>query len=475
MLSWPPSSSWETNVGRIARKWRKNWNQRKGAPTEVRALWKTLLANLDINLAEISDYRGLCVAMLELCAIADETSFSLGIPPTTSNELDNYFIHAAQLLINEEHGATLCEQVHPSKTRVLPKMHTPQSGLTFRSFSLHLALYPSGEMRPEWVTIPSSPNKHKLTLLLVPWPYVINKSGFRKVAGEIKMPSEFGFFEYTPDSYGNDVRGKLASLLERARKKVGHIDGVVLPELSIGQSEYVQVRQTVLSQSAFLIAGVYPTGLTGGRGGNCVHFDLPLPNRYHNVQLRQAKHHRWRLDRGQINRYGLKNLSGKEEFFWEHIEIENRRLYFVTLRPWLTVTVLICEDLARPDPVGDLVRAVGPNLVVSLLLDGPQLPFRWSARYAAALSDDPGCSVLTLTSLGMADLGCPRGRKDPGDRLVALWRDGGGGETQTIRLPDKREGIIVEINVKEKREYTADGRNDYGATGYPLLKRYSFV
>jgi hypothetical protein len=30
---------------------------------------------------------------------------------------------------------------------------------------------------------------------------------------------------------------------------------------------------------------------------------------------------------------------------------------------------LICEDLARPDPVAEIVRTVGPNLVIALLME----------------------------------------------------------------------------------------------------------
>ncbi len=55
----------------------------------------------------------------------------------------------------------------------------------------------------------------------------------------------------------------------------------------------------------------------------------------------------------------------------------------------------------NPSPGATILRAVGPNLVVCLLLDGPQSKERWSTRAAAALADDPGSSVLTLTSLGM--------------------------------------------------------------------------
>ena len=433
-----------------------------------------------LELTDVSDNRRLCLLLLELCAISDEASYSLGIPPSTDHEYDNFYKHAADLLNNEKYGSTLCDCIHPSKARVLPKMHTPQSGLTFRSFSLHLALYMSNEMRPQWATVASNPEKHKLTLLLIPWPYKIDARQFRRVKGEIQMPPGFGFFEYSP-SDGSEIALRTAAILDRARKRVGRIDGVVFPELALSQIQYQQVKRIVLSNSVFLVAGVASAMSHAGVKANRVHVDLPLPfnppipHEYHHVPLRQAKHHRWRLDAEQVSRYGLEERLRSAKFLWEHIEIEDRCLYFVTLRPWLTISVLICEDLARPDPVGDLVRAVGPNLVISLLLDGPQLSFRWPARYAAALADDPGCSVLALTSVGMADLSCPRGKKDRGSRLVAFWRDGGSSEGEAIRLPKKNEAIILNVNVEERTEYTADGRNDFGATGYPILKDYSFV
>jgi hypothetical protein len=34
--------------------------------------------------------------------------------------------------------------------------------------------------------------------------------------------------------------------------------------------------------------------------------------------------------------------------------------------PHNTWSVLICEDLARQDPAADLIRAVGPNLLIAL-------------------------------------------------------------------------------------------------------------
>ena len=43
------------------------------------------------------------------------------------------------------------------------------------------------------------------------------------------------------------------------------------------------------------------------------------------------------------------------------------------------------------------MHAIGPNLVFTLLMNGPQLKTRWPARYAKILADDPGSSVLSIT------------------------------------------------------------------------------
>lgn len=86
--------------------------------------------------------------------------------------------------------------------------------------------------------------------------------------------------------------------------------------------------------------------------------------------------------------------------------------------------------MARQDPAADLIRAVGPNLLIALLMDGPQLKDRWAARYASVLAEDPGSSVLTLTRLGMARRSRPflrtTGRRAEPSQVIALWRDAGG-------------------------------------------------
>ena len=136
----------------------------------------------------------------------------------------------------------------------------------------------------------------------------------------------------------------------------------------------------------------------------------------------ESKHHRWRLEERQILQYDLGERLDPMMQWWEHIQIGPRELHFVTLADWLVLSFLICEDLARLDPVNQLLHSVGPSLIIALLMDGPQLSSRWGARYATVLADDPGSSVLTLTSIGM----CERqpGSRPATFRVVALWKDG---------------------------------------------------
>jgi hypothetical protein len=121
----------------------------------------------------------------------------------------------------------------------------------------------------------------------------------------------------------------------------------------------------------------------------------------------QRKHHPWKLDEGQVIQYGLGGVLSPYREWWEYIDCTDRCLNFISMSEDLVMCALVCEDLARPDPVANIVRSVGPNLVIALLMDGPQTKERWAARYATVLADDPGCSVLSLTSFGMARLSRP--------------------------------------------------------------------
>ncbi|WGM45844.1 hypothetical protein KOAAANKH_00708 [Brevundimonas sp. NIBR10] len=138
----------------------------------------------------------------------------------------------------------------------------------------------------------------------------------------------------------------------------------------------------------------------------------------------------------------------------------SRSLDMFVLRGVSTVTTLICEDLARNDPCQELVRGIGPNLVVALLMDGPQLKDRWPARYATVLAEDPGSSVLTFTSLGLIERANDT-RRFPPARQVGLWRDDGG-KTVELTLPQNAQALCLTLQPSHFQERTLDGRTDDG-------------
>ena len=100
---------------------------------------------------------------------------------------------------------------------------------------------------------------------------------------------------------------------------------------------------------------------------------------------------------------------------------------------------------------------MGPNLVFALLMDGPQLPERWSGRYATVLADDPGSSVLTVTSLGMAlKSECRDGVSKP-LRNIALWRDAIQGNRK-IELKENQGAVLLHTTFERRMQNTADRR-----------------
>jgi predicted amidohydrolase len=468
---WPPMKKWEARIDLIGLAWRDNWNRGKPAPRDVLSLWKTVLRHKDTRLDSVCDKAELCVALIQLCATSDAASFGIGLPTPPGKGYDRFFEHAGLLLIEGmsqlegKAGSTLCESVHTTRVRVLPKMHTPQTGLTVRSFSHHLALCRTDEMQADWFNMPGNYQPDRLTVLLVPWPYAMGTGQFVRSREKIGSSGKFGFFEFYPRGGRNEAAATLERLFQKAEKQGLAINGVIFPELALTFEQYRAVSDVALARRSFLIAGVAMPPGEGVLARNKVYFAIPIPGREAFVSVSQAKHHRWRLDGWQIKRYGLQNILSPRKWWWEHIAVEERRLAIIATTSWLTISALVCEDLARSEPAGEMLRAVGPNLVVCLLLDGPQLPDRWSARYAMALADDPGSSVLTLTSLGMAQLG-----KNP-SRAVALWKDGQSGGVQEISLPSNREAAVLEIDLEKVEEFTADERSDGGAAGIPRLRK----
>ncbi len=480
--NWPPAGAatgpapeaWASWIAERGKEWGKIW---PAIPPFIADRWNIVSSSWSNPVEQIAANVPLAQALLELCALADEASEGFWLPgspgtpgtPKTTGDL-KFYVRAESLRKHSGMAATLCEEVHPSRLCVLPKCRTPQNGLTSRSLSHHLALCSADEIKPQWVMGPyGNAEELSLNLLLVPWPELVTPRQFdvtQPTPTEMRnMPQNFGFFGYqNNDSSPQNVVRMVEDLYEAACNKMGRVDGIVLPEAALNAEQHKLLSDAVLRRGVFLVSGVGEAAAHASvHSQNFLYVDLPTIK-----PLIQHKHHRWMLDQPQISQYGLGSRLYPEKFWWEHISLSDRKLNFIAVLPWLVMSVLICEDLARPDPVGDLVRAVGPNLVIALLMDGPQLKERWGARYATTLADDPGSSVLTVTSGGMCSLSRPPAGVQP-RRVVALWKDAKSPAPVEIEMPTGSQGVIISLSVRRLEEWTADGRGDKRNAGYPML------
>jgi hypothetical protein len=350
------------------------------------------------------------------------------------------------------------------------------------------------EIKAIWVLAPArtvEPPRPRpgLNLLLLPWPERVETRDFEEVLpGELRRDGTYapGYFRYNPQDPPNldDFKARLEEAVQQALN-AGPLDAIVFPELALTQLEYDVAESVAFKANSILICGLRQARPATDwdanvsvlqaagpvRAASPVKTDRELLN---GLRYYQAKHHRWLLDRDQIVTYQLGGALHPSRGAWEHIELQHPRvLHFVTVDA-TTWSVLICEDLARQDPAANLIREVGPNLLIALLMDGPQLSKRWPARYAAVLAEDPGTSVLTLTSLGMVERSRPilgSGERAPMSRVIALWRDAIVGEIQ-IALDTGHNACVLSLEYQMKTEYCADGRTDHGQTRFPVYAGY---
>jgi len=466
LRDWPPDQDedgsalqdWAANVRKVSDEWRTALRQGLGPSFSGLANeWEQVCRSFQRQLCTVAEDRDLLKALMTLIAVADEASEGVGVPEDA--EEDDLFLRLTRGFLRED--ATLCVEIDPARLRVLPRMHTPQNGLTERSLSLYLSMCETGEVTPRWLSTPFLQHD-SINLLLIPWPHEVLVSQFRDVTdtATAKLRDGFGFFTY--DSLASeDLIGLVESSHAEAKRKLGRIDGVVLPELSITDEQFQALRGS-LPPECFLVAGVGRAAADGRRGGNEVKLSFPPLQ-----EVVQKKHHPWKLNEAQVIQYGLGGILSPSREWWEYADLADRRLDFVAMSEDLVICALVCEDLARPDPVANIVRAVGPNLVIALLMDGPQTKERWAARYATVLADDPGCSVLSLTSLGMAQLSRPE--SGPGrPRVVALWKDVFKGATE-IELSEGCDSVAVSLSIRYREEFTADGRGDENSAAFLIL------
>ena len=102
-------------------------------------------------------------------------------------------------------------------------------------------------------------------------------------------------------------------------------------------------------------------------------------------------------------------------------------------------------------------------------MDGPQLPERWSARYSTGLSDDPGSSVLTITSRALVEA---YGRDlDSSKRSwsIGLWKDDVNIPIP-IDCPPGAQATTLKLSVEKQEECSFDGRVKTNPWSWRVLK-----
>lgn len=376
-----------------------------------------------------------------------------------------------------------------SIVNVLPKSRTAPLGCTLRSLSLNLASLPGiGTIRGGWFWADRKKEKRvdidPFNLVLIPYPYRVKSTNFSPLSEVAGAETRWGVFQIDAP-YHEDSRllEHIDAIIDEAADRVNEVHGIILPELSVTRYTVEKLIEKCESTARYrnielLCLGMrqHPSKVVlpqerplSSNGAHVVTFkddpDQMSGKRVAQHRVFHEKHHRWRLTESQITHYSLSPALHPARIWWEDLRIVNRKLPFFVMRGSWTATALICEDLARNDPARDIVEAVGPNLVISLLLDGPQVPNRWSARYASVLAEDPGSSVLSMSSYGLISrsneyMENEHGKK--GSDAIALWRDDEGGLKEINLGVDENgkfnDAVVISLTEFPCVQHTMDGR-----------------
>jgi hypothetical protein len=461
--TWPPSDmpDWARAVADASAGWCA-WveGHRTKLPALVAEEWAVVCERSGTTLDELATGRAwrICQALLTLHAIADEACAGTGVSVADVLPVGHRFRARARELLART--GTL-SRIDRQRLRVLPRVRNPVGGPSIRSLSRYVCVR-GPEVDVVWNRTPArtvGPGGAAAegNVLMLPWPLRVDAEDFKQFGVvEVAGFEPHGFFEFAP---GELLDLDLADrVLQSARDQEGSVEIVVLPESALRPGDIDELEALLTRHRVWLVvAGVRERPDRGGRfGANWLHLGVWFGGRW--WRYRQNKHHRWFLDDNQIEQYHLAAAlppTPPGVRWWEAMAVPRRAVQVVELADGVTLVSLVCEDLARIDEVADVLRAIGPTLVVVTLLDGPQLASRWAARYASVLADDPGSAVVTLTSFGFVQRSLPPGR--PPSRVVSLWKDPVRG-LREIPLDADGHGVMIHIQVGRTTRRTADGR-----------------
>ncbi|WP_339986879.1 hypothetical protein [Gymnodinialimonas ulvae] len=444
---------------------------------------------------------------LKLLIIADEASERFGAPEAAD---DPYFKKAVDLkqvrtvqygpssetnwsddmayLRSHGSGATFGFQADQNVVNVFPKSRLSVAGCSHRNFSRNLTMLPKvGASRCHWHMPPRElveDDAMPVDILIIPFPYELKAKSFKpthqaqdSLRGGDKSDarSEWGNFELRQDWLNeSDICDLAVRLMKSAKEDVENVNVVVFPESSLDFHTFGKLCTELKKLEPaleFVIAGSSDNcdPETDGPGNyvlTTVWHDFGQGPRA--VISSRKKHHRWMLSANQLETYALTSTLDPRANWWESHNIGQRELHFHPFRKSSLFSALICEDLARSEPCHEVLRSIAPNLVFVLLMDGPQIPSRWSARYASTLSDDPGSSVLTLTCFGLVERSNQTQMFEP-QQAVAFFASPFGQTPIHMPFKDGARGVLVTLtSMPEKGQQTIDGRVSQDSRAWKL-------
>jgi len=480
--------------------WGLLWAENLEVPPEIQAEWQSLMTeygDMRIGVAEIppptqSSFQN---TIMSLMIAADEACRNLGFMNWDSSaaagknsfnwvylaEFEKYLKSAPATTRYLKHlPYSLCVLVDPADVTVQPKGVAPIAGCSLSRFCNHLSLI-SSPHGAQTIWYPSAMWRERgelpgkaINLLLIPFPYHLDCESFSSVSdvpgpsgpycGTFRTTSDWLYEKRSPARRASrnrikpiDLANFIVELVEKARSEVGRVHAVILPECALDEK---LASSVVLQLHQRLKLALFITGFEDRTGvpTNGVYLWLMSDRFDRQYKLVQGKHHPWYADESQVRRYNLgASLPLSTKHWWESLTLGPRKVHFVGIDHNVCMSVLICEDLARIEPAQQTLRAIGPNLVVALLMDGSQLKERWSARYATVLADEPGSSVLTLTCVGLIKRSLSP--DDRGDYAIGLWKEFGG-SIQELRLPRSAHALVLSLSMVQEAGHTPDGRED---------------
>lgn len=495
---------------KLWRKAAKAWKKEAIVPATVETLWRDLINHgrdaVFTKMPQIGeDIPKWVIEAVGLMIIADEACGDVGYLHPNGRIADSSWIALVQLKAEvanvtsatsdsrkegppnnhrtiKRHKYSITRKASTDLVAVQPKSHTAQIGATIRSITQNLALLPPpSRMGATWQRVTGTFGTDKnLNILLVPLPYVFDENWVIPLASGDES-GHWGWFDLQQGWLPKSERvlsDFVSALIAQAERSGDTVHVVMFPELALTWRHHQDIVELLAEKHPkleFVVSGS-STNCETAEGNFALTSSISRLNDRPIIHTNsRGKHHRWRLDKRQIATYGLGDiLKSSTANWWEGIAIQRRQVHTHVFRDSSSFTTFICEDLARSDPSHETVRALGPSIVFCLLMDGVQIPTRWSARYAEGLVEDPGSAVLTFTSRGLiqrsrdremasrearSDKNKARGLDYPRNEnwSVALWRDSKNAPIE-LHCPPGDHGLLLQLQSEPLKEYTYDGR-----------------